>query len=198
MRTIIVGGGRVGLSLAERLEKTEKTYCSSTTTPTRSKNPVNGHFARSRATGRTPMSSSLLGRRTRRRSSPRRRTTTSTCWSASSRRRPSASRRSPRESTSPTTSTPSSHSASGRSTSMATAWSLENVLERPSLSAWMNELGRTGDVQEIEVTAPTSLGRRLPKSTPRFPTAVSSACSPTRTARLRCRPAIIDCRTVTG
>ncbi|ELY62224.1 cation:proton antiporter domain-containing protein [Natronolimnohabitans innermongolicus] len=37
--------------------------------------------------------------------------------------------------------------------SMATAWSLENVLERPSLSAWMNELGRTGDVQEIEVTA---------------------------------------------
>ncbi|GAB6878396.1 cation:proton antiporter [Halorubrum gandharaense] len=41
--------------------------------------------------------------------------------------------------------------------SMATAWSLENVLERPSLSGWMNELGRTGDVQEIEVTA-TDLG----------------------------------------
>ncbi len=37
--------------------------------------------------------------------------------------------------------------------SMATAWSLENVLERPSLATWMNELGRTGDVQEIEVTA---------------------------------------------
>ncbi|AXR77392.1 cation:proton antiporter domain-containing protein [Natrarchaeobaculum sulfurireducens] len=45
--------------------------------------------------------------------------------------------------------------------SMATAWSLENVLERPSLSAWMNELGRTGDVQEIEVTASDLVGKRI-------------------------------------
>ena len=45
--------------------------------------------------------------------------------------------------------------------SMATAWSLENVLERPSLSAWMNELGRTGDVQEIEVTAPDLVGKSI-------------------------------------
>ncbi|WP_090379665.1 cation:proton antiporter domain-containing protein [Natronobacterium texcoconense] len=45
--------------------------------------------------------------------------------------------------------------------SMATAWSLENVLERPSLSAWMNELGRTGDVQEIEVTAADLVGKRI-------------------------------------
>ncbi len=36
---------------------------------------------------------------------------------------------------------------------LATAYSIENVLERPSLSSWMNELGRTGDVREIEVTA---------------------------------------------
>ncbi|WP_255191640.1 cation:proton antiporter [Natronobeatus ordinarius] len=45
--------------------------------------------------------------------------------------------------------------------SMATAWSLENVLERPSLSAWMNELGRTGDVQEIEVTASDLVGKTI-------------------------------------
>ncbi|GAB3024783.1 cation:proton antiporter domain-containing protein [Natronobiforma cellulositropha] len=45
--------------------------------------------------------------------------------------------------------------------SMATAWSLENVLERPSLSAWMNELGRTGDVQEIEVTAADLVGKTI-------------------------------------
>lgn len=45
--------------------------------------------------------------------------------------------------------------------SMATAWSLENVLERPSLSAWMNELGRSGDVQEIEVTATDLVGKTI-------------------------------------
>ena len=45
--------------------------------------------------------------------------------------------------------------------SMATAWSLENVLERPSLAAWMNELGRTGDVQEIEVTASDLVGKTI-------------------------------------
>ncbi|ELY40983.1 potassium channel family protein, partial [Natronorubrum sulfidifaciens] len=45
--------------------------------------------------------------------------------------------------------------------SMATAWSLENVLARPSLSAWMNELGRTGDVQEIEVTAGDLVGKTI-------------------------------------
>ena len=45
--------------------------------------------------------------------------------------------------------------------STATAWSLENVLERPSLSTWMNELGRTGDVQEIEVTASDLVGKTI-------------------------------------
>ena len=44
---------------------------------------------------------------------------------------------------------------------MATAWSLENVLERPSLSAWMNELGRSGDVQEITVTAEDLVGKTI-------------------------------------
>lgn len=41
---------------------------------------------------------------------------------------------------------------------LATANSLENILERPSLANWMNEIGRTGDVQEIEVTASDLVG----------------------------------------
>ena len=29
---------------------------------------------------------------------------------------------------------------------------MDNLIERPGLSRWMTELGRSGDVQEIEVT----------------------------------------------
>jgi NhaP-type Na+/H+ or K+/H+ antiporter/Trk K+ transport system NAD-binding subunit len=32
------------------------------------------------------------------------------------------------------------------------AWAIDNLIERPGLSRWMTELGRSGDVQEIEVT----------------------------------------------
>ncbi len=56
--------------------------------------------------------------------------------------------------------------------SMATAWSLENVLERPSLSAWMNELGRTGDVQEIEVTATDLVGKTIAELNAEIPDGV--------------------------
>ncbi|MXV61943.1 potassium transporter [Natronorubrum sp. JWXQ-INN-674] len=56
--------------------------------------------------------------------------------------------------------------------SMATAWSLENVLERPSLSAWMNELGRTGDVQEIEVTAADLVGKTIAELNAEIPDGV--------------------------
>ncbi|MEF8814385.1 MAG: cation:proton antiporter, partial [Halovenus sp.] len=34
----------------------------------------------------------------------------------------------------------------------STAWAIDNLIERPGLSRWMTEPGRTGDVQEIEVT----------------------------------------------
>ncbi|SDJ79517.1 NhaP-type Na+/H+ or K+/H+ antiporter [Halovenus aranensis] len=34
----------------------------------------------------------------------------------------------------------------------STAWAIDNLIERPGLSRWMAELGRSGDVQEIEVT----------------------------------------------
>jgi NhaP-type Na+/H+ or K+/H+ antiporter/Trk K+ transport system NAD-binding subunit len=53
--------------------------------------------------------------------------------------------------------------------SMATAWSLENVLERPSLVGWMNELGRTGDVQEIKVTAGDLVGKSIAELNAQIP-----------------------------
>jgi NhaP-type Na+/H+ or K+/H+ antiporter len=41
------------------------------------------------------------------------------------------------------------------------AQSMDNAIERPALSEWMTELGRTGDVQEIEVTADALVGKRI-------------------------------------
>ena len=46
----------------------------------------------------------------------------------------------------------------GISSSIATAWAIDNEIERPALSAWMTELGRSGDVQEVEVTAEDLVG----------------------------------------
>jgi len=47
------------------------------------------------------------------------------------------------------------------SSSLATAWAIDNVIERPGLSNWMTEIGRTGDVQEIEITAEDLVGRTI-------------------------------------
>lgn len=44
---------------------------------------------------------------------------------------------------------------------IAIAQSMDNAIERPALSDWMTELGRTGDVQEIEVTAKDLIGRSI-------------------------------------
>jgi len=44
------------------------------------------------------------------------------------------------------------------SSSMASAWAIDNLIERPSLANWMTELGRTGDVQEVEVTDESLVG----------------------------------------
>jgi len=41
------------------------------------------------------------------------------------------------------------------------AQSMDNAIERPALSEWMTELGRTGDVQEIEVTADNLVGKTI-------------------------------------
>ncbi|MDZ7746755.1 MAG: NAD-binding protein [Halobacteriales archaeon] len=45
------------------------------------------------------------------------------------------------------------------SSTLATAQALDNAIERPALTNWMGELGRSGDVQEIEVTNEDLLGR---------------------------------------
>ncbi|MFB6295690.1 MAG: cation:proton antiporter, partial [Halobacteriales archaeon] len=47
------------------------------------------------------------------------------------------------------------------SASQATAWAIDNAIERPALSAWMTELGRSGDVQEVEVTSEDLVGRTI-------------------------------------
>lgn len=41
------------------------------------------------------------------------------------------------------------------------AQSMDNEIERPALSKWMTELGRTGDVQEIKVTAENLVGKTI-------------------------------------
>jgi NhaP-type Na+/H+ or K+/H+ antiporter len=47
------------------------------------------------------------------------------------------------------------------SETLSTAWAIDNVIERPALSNWMTELGRSGDVQEIEITADDVVGRTI-------------------------------------
>ncbi|ELY34599.1 TrkA-N domain family protein [Halalkalicoccus jeotgali B3] len=43
----------------------------------------------------------------------------------------------------------------------ATAWAIDNAIERPALSNWMTELGRSGDVQEVEVTSEETDGKTI-------------------------------------
>ncbi|HET7323472.1 MAG TPA: cation:proton antiporter [Halococcus sp.] len=47
------------------------------------------------------------------------------------------------------------------SETLSTAWAIDNAIERPAISDWMTELGRTGDVQEFEVTAEGIVGRTI-------------------------------------
>jgi NhaP-type Na+/H+ or K+/H+ antiporter len=47
------------------------------------------------------------------------------------------------------------------SETLSTAWAIDNVIERPALSNWMTELGRSGDVQEIEITADDVVGQTI-------------------------------------
>lgn len=47
------------------------------------------------------------------------------------------------------------------SASSSTAWAIDNLIERPALSRWMTELGRSGDVQEIEVTDENLVDRTI-------------------------------------
>ncbi|WP_423750813.1 cation:proton antiporter [Salinirarus marinus] len=51
----------------------------------------------------------------------------------------------------------------------ATAMALDNYIERPSMVNWMSTIGRTGDVQEIEVTADYLIGEPLRDIGPQLP-----------------------------
>ncbi len=55
------------------------------------------------------------------------------------------------------------------SASTATAWAIDNLVERPALSKWMTELGRSGDVQEVEVTDEELVGRTVTEINPDLP-----------------------------
>jgi NhaP-type Na+/H+ or K+/H+ antiporter/K+/H+ antiporter YhaU regulatory subunit KhtT len=55
------------------------------------------------------------------------------------------------------------------SSALATAQALDNAIERPALANWMGELGRSGDVQEIEVTSEDLIGRTIGDVGPDLP-----------------------------
>ena len=55
------------------------------------------------------------------------------------------------------------------SSSLATAWAIDNQIERPALTNWMTDLGRSGDVQEVEVTNPDLLDRPVREVGPMLP-----------------------------
>ena len=54
----------------------------------------------------------------------------------------------------------------------AIAHEMDNAIERPALSEWMTELGRSGDVQEIEVTADRVVGKSIRELDERLPDGV--------------------------
>ncbi|SEL14994.1 cation:proton antiporter domain-containing protein [Haloferax larsenii] len=55
------------------------------------------------------------------------------------------------------------------SSTIATAQAMDNYIERPSMSNWMGEIGRSGDVQEVEMTAETLVGRTIKEVGPELP-----------------------------
>jgi len=57
------------------------------------------------------------------------------------------------------------------SSAMATAWAIDNQIERPAIAHWMTDVGRTGDVQEVAVTNPDLLGKTVREVGPMLPEA---------------------------
>ncbi|AQL43183.1 potassium transporter [Halorientalis sp. IM1011] len=55
------------------------------------------------------------------------------------------------------------------SSAMATAWAMDNQIERPALAHWMTDVGREGDVQEVEVTSEELIGRSIQEIGPELP-----------------------------
>ncbi|WP_311170561.1 cation:proton antiporter [Halobellus ordinarius] len=55
------------------------------------------------------------------------------------------------------------------SASLATAQAMDNYIERPSMMDWMGEIGHSGDIQEIEVTAEKLIGTTIGEVGPQLP-----------------------------
>ena len=55
------------------------------------------------------------------------------------------------------------------SSAMATAWAIDNQIERPAIAHWMTDIGRTGDVQEVEVTNTDLIGEPVSEVGPMLP-----------------------------
>ncbi|MFC6974952.1 cation:proton antiporter [Halomicroarcula sp. GCM10025709] len=57
------------------------------------------------------------------------------------------------------------------SSAMATAWAIDNQIERPAIAHWMTDVGRTGDVQEVELTNSDLVGKSVREVGPMLPEA---------------------------
>ena len=57
------------------------------------------------------------------------------------------------------------------SSAMATAWAIDNQIERPAIAHWMTDIGRTGDVQEVELTNDDLVGKSIREVGPMLPDA---------------------------
>jgi len=55
---------------------------------------------------------------------------------------------------------------------LATAQAMDNYVERPALADWMGEIGEQGDVQEIEVTSDDLAGEAIREIGPQLPAGV--------------------------
>jgi NhaP-type Na+/H+ or K+/H+ antiporter len=57
------------------------------------------------------------------------------------------------------------------SSSMATAWAMDNQIERPAIAKWMTDVGKDGDVQEVEVQGGEFVGKPVNEIGPMLPDA---------------------------
>ena len=57
------------------------------------------------------------------------------------------------------------------SASMATAWAIDNQIERPAIAHWMTDVDRVGDVQEVEVRSSKFIGKPISEVGPMLPDA---------------------------
>ncbi|AWB28644.1 NAD-binding protein [Halococcoides cellulosivorans] len=57
------------------------------------------------------------------------------------------------------------------SASMATAWAIDNQIERPAIAHWMTDVSRIGDVQEVELTNDSLVGQSIQEIGPQLPDA---------------------------